>query len=309
MNEQLPEKKIKHGLCLSSGGAWGSCGLGTITRWNRDYDVVSGVSTGSLMAPLAALKEWDRLKEAYTSVNQSSIFTYNPFTRSGKIHLPKLIWRLIRNEKTLGDSGNLKKLIDAWFSDEDFLKLDYMGKTVIVAAQEIRRIPARIRYGNSQTDSFEQFKNLMWASANFPGMMSLFSQNGKEYVDGGLTELFSLCQLIAMGCTEIDIVVHRPRPQEGDRGPTKNIFHLVMRLFNIMWEEISDNDLSKGLLMAEAAGVKVNVCWLPRKLSDNSLMFDKRTMLGWWELGYQTAHDEWRFDRYDFSASKRPVLA
>lgn len=60
-------------LALSGGGADGAFGAGVLVGWSRSgtrpaFDVVTGVSTGALIAPFAFLgRDWDdRLQEAFT---------------------------------------------------------------------------------------------------------------------------------------------------------------------------------------------------------------------------------------------------
>ena len=66
--------KRKKGLAVSGGGAHGAFGAGTLAGLNKDYDIAAGISTGALMTPLVLLKDFDRLKEAYTSVTDKDIF-------------------------------------------------------------------------------------------------------------------------------------------------------------------------------------------------------------------------------------------
>ena len=54
---------------ISGGGSWGAYGGGTLARLNADYDTIVGVSTGSLLAPLAALREWEVLKQGGDTYN------------------------------------------------------------------------------------------------------------------------------------------------------------------------------------------------------------------------------------------------
>jgi predicted acylesterase/phospholipase RssA len=293
---------------IGSGGSWGAAGGGTCQAWNRQYDIVSGVSTGSTLAPLVALGEYDRLRVAYTSVTNPRVLNVNPLTRRNKLNLCRAAWRLASRKVTLGESEGLKNLIDQTFTREDFLRLEALQKRVIVAALEIRQAPHRVMYGDSSLNSFEDFKTFMWASANVPVLMSLVKMGSYELVDGGTTEMLSLCRVLAMGATEVDVIIHRPRPESYDRGPTRSIIHLVRRLYDILRGEVEDNDLQQGLLLAQTLGAKVNVCWLPKKL-ENALQFDKATMEGYWDLGYRTAFDEGRFDRYDFSEQTlSPIL-
>ena len=68
-------------LALSSGGADGAFGAGVLTGWSAagqrpEFALVTGVSTGALMAPFvfAGAKYDDRLRDAYTTINATDIF-------------------------------------------------------------------------------------------------------------------------------------------------------------------------------------------------------------------------------------------
>lgn len=296
----------KRAVCISGGGSFGAFSVGTLAALQRDYAIVAGVSTGSLMAPLVALGEYGRLCEAYTSVVQSDIFDWNPFRRNGKLHIPKALWRVVSGKNTLGDSGALRRTIDRFLTENDYVEITRRGKQVIVACQEIRREPERIEYFSSTDTAFEDFKDFMWASSNVPIVTSLMEKNGGEYTDAGASELLSLCQVIQMGATDVDVLIHRPRPEVRTKTPTGNVAHNFFRLFAIMRKAIEHDDLRTGLLEARLAGARVNVCWLPRKLADNSLMFDRQVMQGWFDEGYDTARDPARWDRYDFGKPEKP---
>lgn len=295
-----PGKAGVRAICISGGGAFGAFSVGTLAALGRDYHIVAGVSTGSLMAPLVALKEYDRLREAYTSVVQSDIFDWNPFRRNGKLHIPKALWRIVSGKNTLGDSGALRRTIDRFLSMDDYERLRAAGKQAVVACQEMRREPERIEYFSCLDTGFSDFKDFMWASSNVPIVTSLLEKDGGEYTDAGASELLSLSKVIAMGATEIDVLIHRPRAEARTKTPTGSVAHNFFRLFSIMRRAIEADDLATGLLEARLARVRVNVCWLPRKLADNSLMFDRAVMEGWYKEGFASANDESRWDRYDF---------
>ncbi len=74
-----PAKSI---LALSGGGSYGAFSAGVLTGWSRantrpKFDVVTGISTGALLAPLAFLgPDYDPLmRQFYTEVGQTDIFT------------------------------------------------------------------------------------------------------------------------------------------------------------------------------------------------------------------------------------------
>ncbi|MFZ1790083.1 MAG: patatin-like phospholipase family protein, partial [Saprospiraceae bacterium] len=70
-------------LVISGGGSKGAFAGGIaqylIEEEKIKYDIFVGCSTGSLLVPLLALGEISRLREAYTSVTQSDIYSISPF--------------------------------------------------------------------------------------------------------------------------------------------------------------------------------------------------------------------------------------
>src|SRR5215471_18677321 len=89
---------MKRALVVSGGGSKGAFAVGVIRRLmttypNLDFDIYVGTSTGSLVVPFAALKEFDALETLYTTqhteniilksnigdrLNTTSIFDANP---------------------------------------------------------------------------------------------------------------------------------------------------------------------------------------------------------------------------------------
>ena len=70
-------------LVISGGGSKGAF-AGGVAQYltedlGRDYDLFIGTSTGSLLLSHMALHKAEKVKKAFTSVNQSSIFSSRPF--------------------------------------------------------------------------------------------------------------------------------------------------------------------------------------------------------------------------------------
>ena len=296
----------KTAAVISGGGSLGACTVGTLKALNKNYDLVAGVSTGALMAPLVALSDWDRLITAYTSVTQDDIFSYNPFKPDGKINVKKALFRLLAGKPTLGETQAMRATVDKFLFPSDFSRLRELGKEAIVAAQETRWHPARVHYFSSLYYSQSDFADWMCASANAPGVTSIIKKpavDGRpgEWVDAGLTELLSLKKVIELGAGQVDVFIHRVRPEIRDRGAITDFFHNAARLFSIMRAEIENDDLAGGIREAQINNVDVTVYYLPYKLADNSLIFDKKQMSQWVTLGMETAQDPARRDSYQFS--------
>ena len=197
-----PAKKV---LAISGGGARGAWGLGVAeSLFDKEggYQAVFGTSTGSLMAPMVLLQQWDKLEKQYTSVTQESIFNKNPFkvakvngAVTTKLKSFNAIWRLIWGKPTLGETKNLRNLIGQTFTPQDFalLKSRYPvdSLSLNVATTNMSSGRSDIR-SSDRINDYEDMIDWIWASANQPVFMSYTMKNDSAYVDGGVREIVPL---------------------------------------------------------------------------------------------------------------------
>lgn len=312
---------IKKKACvISGGGSWGAYGGGTLARINGNYNTIVGVSAGSLLAPLAALKEWELLKMAYTTVNYNDIFDScwykgKPLTKKGKLRKLPILITLIMGQKSVYTSDVLRKTIDKFFSEECFNELQRQGKEILVGTQNFAQIPSKIHYFNSMNENYENFKDWVWSSANFPFYTSLVKKSWRDslgnfhvgsWSDGGLTDLVGLDQLSMRGYKEIDIILHRTKTVnrfEGNR--INSLIDNVTTSINAMRYDIEFEYFYEKIKKLNRQGSKVTIYWLPRKLSTNSMDFNQKEMTVWWDEGYETAFNS---DRVEvFEPTKRDI--
>ena len=184
-------------LALSGGGASGAFGAGFLNGWSSAGDrpvfkIVTGVSTGALMAPFAFLgPEFDNaLCEFYTTTRTLDIFV-----------LGSILRRLLFGE-ALADTGPLMALIerhvDAGFmrriaeAHEQGRRL-YIG-TVDLDARSFVVWNMGLIAISGRAEAIELFRKVMLASASipvaFPPVFFEVEVDGKRYdemhVDGGV---------------------------------------------------------------------------------------------------------------------------
>lgn len=304
-------KKKRKACLISGGGSWGAFGGGTLQKINENYDTVIGVSTGSLMASMAAIKEWEALKLAYTSVNDNDIYDncwYKgmPLNKKGKIRKFPIIMTLLLGEKSICTSKALRETIDRFYSKEYFDEIQEQNKEVLVGTQNFAQNPSRIHYFSSKRESFDDFKDWIWCSACFPFFTSLVKkswvdENGNYHVgqwsDGGLSDLVGISQLDGGRYDEIDIVLHRVKSQpilEDKR--VGSLMENVTTSISAMRYDIEFDYFYDAINKLNEQGARVRVFWLPRRLSKNSMIFNQKEMSEWWEEGYETAFNENRVD-------------
>jgi len=305
---------IKRACLISGGGSWGAFGGGTLARINRNYNTVIGVSTGSLLAPLTALKEWEILKFGYTSVNNSDIFDIcwykgKPLTKKGRLRKLPIIMTLMLGEKSICTSNVLRKTIDIFFTEENFNQLRQQNIEILVGTQNFTQIPSKIHYFSSMDEEYEEFKDWMWCSANFPFFTSLVKKSWKDgkgnfhvglWSDGGLTDLIGLEELGEKKYHEIDIILHRTKPIENMEGnKIHNLMDNVTTSINAMRYDIEFQYFYEKINKLNKQGTRVTIYWLPRKLNNNSMCFNKNEMTSWWDEGYETAFDSNRVEIFE----------
>lgn len=302
-------EKNKKGVVVSGGGAWGAFGAGTLARLNKKYNVGAGISTGALMIPLVMLNDYNRLKEGYTSVTDKDIFDLKwyrpkPMKKNGNVNIWAIIYALIMGEPTFGTTKNMRKLIDKFIFEEDYQNLKEKNKEVFVGCQNMAEEPSLVHFFSTKYEEFKNFKDWMWFSANASFATSIVEKEWTnplmpdlklmgQWTDGGLTEVIPLQPIILSNCNEIDIIIHRPKlAQLYQIKPVKNLIENVERGIKAMRYDIEFEHLIDTCeYLAKYHNIKITLYFLPRKLSNNSLVFNKEEMKNWWDEGYETAHD------------------
>lgn len=285
-------------LVISGGGAKGAWAGGYVECLAKEagmyWDVHIGSSTGSLLAPMIAINDWDGLKIAYTTSNQSDIFSNCPFVirkiddrfKAGFNHW-RIILQFIQGRKTLGESRSLKQLIHKSFTKEKWHTLQASGKQVIITVSNLTHNVIEYKYARDY--NYEDFCEWIWISCNMVPFMSLAMKEGSEYADAGFGNPIPVQEAINIGATDIDVIVLQPRHHISTSPPASNAFMLMLKTFNFMQHQLAHDDLQMGLSESRYTGNKIRIIHTPGELTDNSFIFDPGQMLKWWEMGYAQA--------------------
>lgn len=292
---------MKKALVISGGGSKGAFGGGVaqylLKNKKNKYDLFVGSSTGSLMVSHLALGDVDALKRIYTSVNQHSIFSNNPFVIK-KIHGEKVItinhlntlWNFINGRKTFGESKNLRKLIKNEITKEIYSQILESEVDAVVTVSNLSL--NQVEYKSIRDCSYNDFCDWIWASCNYVPFMSLLVKNGCQYADGGFGCLVPIKQAILRGATEIDAIILETEVTQINRMQSKNAFSLLFSVFDFMLEHVERHNITIGKLSAKHNDVKLNLYYTPTVLTTNSLIFDKKLMTKWWKAGFKYAKNK-----------------
>ena len=194
-------------LSISGGGSDGAFGAGLLNGWSETGDrpkfkVVTGVSTGALIAPLAFLgSDYDQaLKDSYTTIDASHIFVSRGL-------LPMLWSESASSTKPLQDLISTyisEKVLDAVAAEYKKGRRLYVASTNIDAEQPIIWDMGAIAV-SGKPERLALFRKVLLASASipslFPPVLIDVNVNGKKYqemhVDGGVFfQSFSIAAMI-----------------------------------------------------------------------------------------------------------------
>jgi predicted acylesterase/phospholipase RssA len=186
----------RHVLAISSGGQYGAYSTGFLSGWTKsgtrpEFDTVTGVSTGSLIAPFAFLgPEFDGVAtDLYTGVRAEDVF---------KIRA----WVTIPFKDAVASSAPLKRLIGSQITPDFLARIaaeHRKGRRLYVATTclDTRRLVVwDMGAIAARPDGAGLFRDVLLASCSVPGMLppvafAVTRPDGTTatelHVDGGVT--------------------------------------------------------------------------------------------------------------------------
>lgn len=239
-------------LALSGGGANGAFGVGFLRGWadrgdRPDFDIVTGVSTGALIAPFAFLGgDFENIIiDAYQSMTDEQIFIRKSFI--------SIILGIIGGTDSLTETKPLHTLIHRLVTDKVIKTIAeehqkgrrlYIGTTNLDARKmTIWDMGAIASHPSSLSNDL--FRQVMLASASvpvaFPPVYIPVTVNGKKYdemhVDGGVTAGVFLYGFI------LDINKARKRLNIGGERNAK-LYIIRHNQFDVEYEQVKPEILS-----------------------------------------------------------------
>jgi len=305
-----PQPKKLQILALSGGGKFGAYSAGVVCGWTTTgkrptFDVVTGVSTGSLVALYAFLgPEYDdRLQELYTTMQTRKVIRRKP--------LLSVLW-----SDSAASSAPLARLIKEEMTDEKLAKIaaaHVQGRRLFVGTTNIdtRRLviwDMGAIASSQRPDKLTLFREILLASCSVPGGMPpvriAVTYNGQPYtemhVDGGATnELFirgslmkidpaviegghrplegSDLYLVVAGKLYADSVVVKPRVLDIASSAASSLTYAQTR-----------NDLIRLYTLSLLGGMHYHLASLAPDvpISDNSLSFEPAEMRKLFDAGF-----------------------
>ena len=288
----------KKALVISGGGSKGAFAGGLaqylIEEAKQSYSLFLGTSTGSLLVSHLAGNEIAAIKDAFTRVTQEKIFSNSPFIikQSGKLVKTKInhfnvVKNFLNGKKTFGESKNLRKLLARHFDLSLFESLKASHKEVVVCVSNFTL--NKVEYKTLSECTYDDFLDWIWVSCNFLPFMSLVVKNRFEYADGGFGCIIAIEEAIRRGANEIDAIMLTTEVQQLNRMRSRNAFDVVLSTLDFMGDQIIQDNIKVGMLLAKEKEVKLRLFYTPKVLTTNSLIFDREEMEKWWQEGWRHA--------------------
>ena len=303
-------------LAISGGAEDGAFGAGLLAGWshagNRPaFDLVTGVSSGALIAPLVFLgRERDsQLREIFTKYGRRDIFAYSAI---------RPIWE----GSALVDSSPLARLIEKYV-DRELVRqvarerskgrLLLIGTTNLDAQRPVLWDMGRIATSDNP-DAIDLFRKVLLASATVPGVFApvriKVRVGGKDYdemhVDGGVTRqvfiapstlhLFSDVRKTVSGARLFVIRNGRIEPQW--QPVNADLLSITQRSISTLIKNQGIGDLYRIYAIARQNRVEFNLASIPANFNvEADGAFDQQYMVALFEQGYRMAKDRYPWAR------------
>jgi len=296
-------------LSISGGGPDGAFGTGLLYGWTETgrrpvFKLVTGISTGALIAPLAFLGEDydEQLKAVYTTVSTKDIFT----ERSPLIAL--------MGSDALTDTAPLGRLLEEHINDDviDAVAVAheqgrrlYIGTTNLDTRRlEVWNMGAIAAYRTPEARDL--FRQVMLASASipvaFPPQRITVEAGGKTYdeihVDGGVATqaflygmMFKIKDIVDRAHVEQRppirlYVIRNSRFRAAYKNTAARVLPIAGRAVGGMIESMGIGDMYRMYALATADGLDFNMISVPDDYeSEATEMFDPVEMNRLFEIG------------------------
>jgi predicted patatin/cPLA2 family phospholipase len=308
-------------LVLSGGGSNGAFGAGFLTGWTKagtrpEFKLVTGISTGALIAPFAFLGSDfdDELERAFTDVSTRDIYKIrSPFAVFKKDSLARTDPLAARLEALITDD-----VLHAIAAEHRRGRRLYVGTTNLDAQRLVVWNMGAIA-ASGQPGSLDLFRNVLLASASipvaFPPVYIEVEVDGRRFdemhVDGGvISELFLWGAMVDIADARRELGVDPEqappasiyiiRNSQIDAEPEQvepRLVGIASRSMVTLLKAVAMGDLARIWELAENEGVDFNFVGIPPEHPETPAgTFEPPHMRRLFELGRAMAlePDPWR---------------
>lgn len=303
-------------LALSGGAEDGAYGAGFLKGWSErgdrpEFTVVTGISTGALIAPFAFLgpKYDDVIQRLYTESSQKNIVLLSPL---GALF-----------GTSLGDTGPLKKILSEEIDNAFVVELAkeakkgrllHIGTTNLDAQRPVVWEITEIAL-SGRSDAPKLIRDIMLASASIPGAfppvlidVEIDTKRYQElHVDGGVTrqifayprdlDIRKLQRMLQMNPKKNMWLIRNSKVDPEYKAVTLSLGDIAERSFYTLTKYQGRGDLVNITSLANRDGFQVHITNVPMSF-DQPLddFFDKNYMKALYQVGYEKGRSKSAWD-------------
>lgn len=245
-------------LITSGGGAKGAFSVGALEylfeNGSNQFDIISGTSTGSLIAAMACIGRIDILTNVYTTVNNDDVLVKQ-----------NIIAALTNGNAYLFDTDPLKQEIERYveldnnyqkiFDSPTILCLSAInmrtGATTVFTTKDLSFIKKTAEYEIVLMEGKEMLMKALMASSSQAAFLPAVEINGDLYVDGGNREVIPTRIVVdyanCVGAITSNIIVLSNNPaglfKFTKRKEDISLLDNLFRAISIFVQETRENDL------------------------------------------------------------------
>jgi hypothetical protein len=292
-------------LAVSGGGDNGAFGAGLLNGWSEtgtrpEFKMVTGVSTGALIAPFAFLgPSYDAaLREVYTSMTPDSIFRARGISAA-------------LFDDAMADTSPLADIIAKYADEKMFAAIarEYQeGRLLLVGTTDLdSQRPVIWNIGalavSGKPEALQLFHRILRASAAIPGLfqpvMVDVELDGRKYqemhVDGGaIAQLFlyppSLEAGRLMKRDRHAYIIRNARLDPDYAMAERRTIDIAGRAINTMLAASGHNDVLRTYFVSQRDGVDYNLAYIGSDFTaEKTGEFNQAYMQALYQYGYQQA--------------------
>lgn len=295
-------------LVISGGGGDGAFGAGLLVGWSArgdrpEFQIVSGISTGALMAPFAFLGT------AYDSVLQEAYTQYATVDLSER----RSLIDILRGDAA-ADVAGLKRVLEQYLTDEVIEEIAaehrrgrslYIGTTNIDAARPVIWNITRMA-ASGAPNAPALIRSVILASAAIPGafppVLIEVEANGERYdemhVDGGVTaQLFlgyagmhwrRIAERLNVEGRATVYAIRNAKLQQPWQSVPRRLPAVISRSVSTLIKSQGLGDLAKLYVVARENDFDYQVAYIPDSFElESKEAFDRDYMRELFRLGYE----------------------
>ncbi len=255
-------------LALSGGGSKGAFTVGVLQALRvklglKQFRVISGTSTGSLIATMLATNDWNKLRQLYRGVKTENIINPNHALvaaiagEAGVLFASAVIGgRAIFDQSALADT--IRRNID-------FAKIRAVSAKTLVQYNTVNLETGHLEIFDNKRHGKAALAKALLASASEPVLMEPVTIGRQLYTDGGVLEFLPLGAVFDSGVALDHIIAISTSPIRPRKSTSLGgIVDILIRTIDLFSTEVGRDDYSGAQLFnailqmienAEAAGV------------------------------------------------------